>query len=1383
MKPTLILCALLLAADMFSAPLPPAAQESFDKGVRAARQQEWKLAVRYLDEARQAAPDDPVIHYNLALAEAQLSGREYRAIAWFESYLALRPQAENVAAVRSQISDLELRGEANMGRVIEMARSLAVNFSEPSSRMAALKRIGTKLVESGDYSGAIALARTFDLTTYEGTDAMQDIAIALGAARRYDDADRLIADLPRDDVKSWAHCRISMYQSEAGQLSEARTRLARIANPSRKTQALRDLARAEFKAGRKEAAAATLAEAKAISQADKQNFDSNVSDYFKLHLELEDWAGARALLPLLSDKDPDHLWQTMARNDLAAKMSKQVDVLLGKGDLPGAEALVDDIPGLLWRVQAQWNIAVACHKSNQPEKLAAIQTKLEAAYQQAPRAREGVIIGGRLAQLTALRGDQAAAAQWRLRAIEKIAPAVSEPNIVWMDSSKVLGGDFKAYEHWHWLYVSIELCSNLSPTAISTADEKSLRAILTLVKKAVPVLTHPSYQGDFAEAGLRASVKLAQLSSRPADREQALACVQQYSKYVASYKLKDVCVTLIRHFWNTADFPGALRVINATADAELRQRMLDKHHEKEFAHRLELSDWSGARQAMEAISYKYTGYVDDLAVSKKTHLLRDMSDALQRIGDWSGSEKILASLHEDPSWRTSLLNSLQSTRIRLGDTRLESQQWATQRASLPAPEKRTERLAAIRSLVFSSPNVAELRPFGAEMFTLALGETTPAARLSAMRQTADAAGRLGQFEIQRTAQIIGLNSLLAVASPDWINTAALLKSGTVTDALSQPSARWRPGLLAEFIKALALNGNPDAAEKLLPQLPADLAEKLRLPLAEAYCALGDIAAAQAIIAPLPEKSSDRATFALLLTSALLTAGRKDEAKALAAQAVTNESLANTLLTLLIEAGEAEWVQPYWERFTSTVYRDSLSAKLHPALAAATKDWSKVTAQFRDNWYYKANFVEGVAKAGNPELAQQLLLLPEYVNFTMADRARANGAVVAALARQGEYKKAEKLAATITRNDTRFEARCAIAAEQAKAGQLEAARQTWQNARRQDPRTPAGLDVPAWTDFVLTEALAAKPDFAQALTVAVPMTDAYWRERALKTLAGKAAGKDTATARNALLAIQNELVRYEAVPTAMAACLRARSPAEALSLLDLATDPGYQAVGLRLLLNHAITNDEVAAVLPRLLALPPGPAQACLLNDLLKAHVVLGLTLDPIPVFAAASQSTNALASGLLQVHLLSELAHFAPRVAPAEAPALQAQALAASEALPYGEAALWQQFGANVATAAKLDALTAALVVTVPDPLAEEAAKKETANRRERSRAWINLAEHSFSSPLHLDFRAHLEGLPGSVPANSSTKAWDIFYKVDKEAYELLEAQKKIRKLRTEQSL
>src|SRR5215471_18436290 len=71
--------------------LNPASQTAMERGIAAARQQDYKLAYRYFLEAQKADPDAPQIWFNLGLAASKLPGYELRALAWFQAYLLAVP--------------------------------------------------------------------------------------------------------------------------------------------------------------------------------------------------------------------------------------------------------------------------------------------------------------------------------------------------------------------------------------------------------------------------------------------------------------------------------------------------------------------------------------------------------------------------------------------------------------------------------------------------------------------------------------------------------------------------------------------------------------------------------------------------------------------------------------------------------------------------------------------------------------------------------------------------------------------------------------------------------------------------------------------------------------------------------------------------------------------------------------------------------------------------------------------------------------------------------------------------------------------------------------------------------------------------------------------
>lgn len=126
----LIISVLNSVARAQSAPLPPAAQEALRKGTLAAGQKHWAVALRCFGEARAAAPDAPQPLFNLGLAEAQLPGRELRAIAWFHAYLVLAPDAPNAATVREQIAALDIVAEGRVRQIFSRLKQFSAQLRD-----------------------------------------------------------------------------------------------------------------------------------------------------------------------------------------------------------------------------------------------------------------------------------------------------------------------------------------------------------------------------------------------------------------------------------------------------------------------------------------------------------------------------------------------------------------------------------------------------------------------------------------------------------------------------------------------------------------------------------------------------------------------------------------------------------------------------------------------------------------------------------------------------------------------------------------------------------------------------------------------------------------------------------------------------------------------------------------------------------------------------------------------------------------------------------------------------------------------------------------------------------------------------------------------------
>lgn len=151
-----LLSALLFVftAGQLRAELPPESQEAIKKGILAAKQQDYLLAVRYFQDARKIAPDAPEIFFNLGLAESKIPSRELRAIAWFGAYLAATTNTPNAAAVKDQIDALEVKSQSNLSHLIQTALKTADLIQDAFIQASAFESIAKSQVKANDIAGA-----------------------------------------------------------------------------------------------------------------------------------------------------------------------------------------------------------------------------------------------------------------------------------------------------------------------------------------------------------------------------------------------------------------------------------------------------------------------------------------------------------------------------------------------------------------------------------------------------------------------------------------------------------------------------------------------------------------------------------------------------------------------------------------------------------------------------------------------------------------------------------------------------------------------------------------------------------------------------------------------------------------------------------------------------------------------------------------------------------------------------------------------------------------------------------------------------------------------------------------------------------------------------
>jgi hypothetical protein len=225
-----------------TASLPAEAQQALDKGLAAAKQQQWEIAIQNLQDARKIAPDAPEIFYDLGLAESKIAGRELRAVAWFGAYLAASPDAPNAAAVKNFIAALRIKIKGNIDTLIKAAE-LADNSlpdtpirhdgglsgketNKPDQdRIMSLYEVANLWASVGRSANAIEAAHRIGRAGYNETRSMSEIVTTQAESGYIDDAIKTAADFDDDYYSYSAKLAIAAAQAKAGDRTTARATL------------------------------------------------------------------------------------------------------------------------------------------------------------------------------------------------------------------------------------------------------------------------------------------------------------------------------------------------------------------------------------------------------------------------------------------------------------------------------------------------------------------------------------------------------------------------------------------------------------------------------------------------------------------------------------------------------------------------------------------------------------------------------------------------------------------------------------------------------------------------------------------------------------------------------------------------------------------------------------------------------------------------------------------------------------------------------------------------------------------------------------------------------------------------------------------------------
>ena len=336
------------------APLAPEAQEALKKGVIAAQQQEWDIAIQSFQEARKSAPDAPVLFYNLGLAESKIPGRELRAIAWFGAYLAAAPNAPNAAAVNDAIVGLQIKNQGNLNRLIE-----TVQNAVPQKDYFDSTRFGWVAglwAENGNMTAALKIVASTE-------DYFKDLAF------RSPGEDSQGISLTERGNKDQEYLYIAEGQAEAGDIAGAQKSADLIENGILKSRAQGAIAVEQIKASDVEGAEKTFASAvttadhiqdKLINGIQTHDRDDALSALAIVQAKVGDIKGAQKTVELV--KNDPMIWM---------KGTAQVAIVTAQrtaGDPAGAQKTIDLMPDGRYKQEAQTEGWVRFPAVTQPPK-------------------------------------------------------------------------------------------------------------------------------------------------------------------------------------------------------------------------------------------------------------------------------------------------------------------------------------------------------------------------------------------------------------------------------------------------------------------------------------------------------------------------------------------------------------------------------------------------------------------------------------------------------------------------------------------------------------------------------------------------------------------------------------------------------------------------------------------------------------------------------------------------------------------------------------------------------------------------------------------------------------------------------------------------------
>jgi hypothetical protein len=241
-------CFLFVFVHRVSAQDAAEAEKAYQRGLVAADQQQWDLAISNFWDAYNRSPREPRYLYSLGIAEAN-AGRDLAGAAWLHAYLEAAPSAPNAEAVRAEIARLEQSADTDIRQIFSSAPRIYESTKVREYGLSLLAPLAIAQARYGLIDDALATVKEY----YAFYSTFQDWEKKLAAEQVF------YADKAFLESRVWdAYLEYAMKIHDVG---KARAALSNVKDELVRPKALCDYAYVLIWTGDTKAAASALAQA------------------------------------------------------------------------------------------------------------------------------------------------------------------------------------------------------------------------------------------------------------------------------------------------------------------------------------------------------------------------------------------------------------------------------------------------------------------------------------------------------------------------------------------------------------------------------------------------------------------------------------------------------------------------------------------------------------------------------------------------------------------------------------------------------------------------------------------------------------------------------------------------------------------------------------------------------------------------------------------------------------------------------------------------------------------------------------------------------------------------------------------------------------------